>query len=118
MPILYASIVEAGQVKGQYPTKGSNFEEIITQKIVPRIETNNHRRTLTQGQYEFHYKYSGTIIYFCVAEDTAKRTCWAFIDDIEQRFLKDTRISQSNLNKMLNTRIVILFNFLTIEILQ
>ncbi|KAL0478726.1 vesicle-associated membrane protein VAMP7 [Acrasis kona] len=108
MPILYANIVEAaGTVKGQYPAKekDTNFSEVILNKIVPRVEATNHKRTLTQKQYEYHYKYSGAFIYFCVAENASKRVCWAFIDDVEELFLKTPGISPSKVTKVLEERI-------------
>ena len=101
-------IYEAGVgVKARHPITGNNFEDIIVNRIVPKIGNNNHKRTLTQGNYQFNYSYSGTYIYFCVADDDQqKRTCWGYIDDIEKSFLKQPSASQTIIQKMLADKMV------------
>lgn len=80
------------QLVGQYPTSNSlrQLSDTIVQKIVPKLPSNNHKRTLTQGDNEFHYKVSGNYVYFCVAQKNAtKRVCWAFIDDMENYVMRN-----------------------------
>jgi vesicle-associated membrane protein 7 len=80
------------QLVGQYPTSSGlkQLSDTIVLKIVPKLPTNNHKRTLTQGDHEFHYKVSGEYVYFCVAQKNAtKRVCWAFIDELENYVMKN-----------------------------
>lgn len=88
MPIIQGLIAEGNQLKGEY---GGNekLREAIMDKILPKLPKNNHKRTLTQKDLEFHYKYSGSYVFFCVANgDTPKRVCWAFVDELENEFLR------------------------------
>lgn len=95
---LVASMTDR-QLVGQYPTSGSTkaLSDIIIQKIVPKLPSNNHKRTLTQGENEFHYKVSGNYVYFCVAHKSAtKRVVWAFVDDMENYVMKNGARSLKN----------------------
>jgi vesicle-associated membrane protein 7 len=58
--------------------------------MVPRIPHDNHRRTLTQSIYHFHYKVSGYYLYLCVAgAEYPMRVCFGFLDDVETKFLQN-----------------------------
>jgi hypothetical protein len=96
---LVASMLDRTLV-GQYPTNNKVVTETIIGKIVPKLPTNNHKRTLTQGDNEFHYKVSGNYVYFCVASKTAaKRVVWAFLDDLENYVMKQGNKSLKNVIK-------------------
>jgi vesicle-associated membrane protein 7 len=54
---------------------------------------------------ELHYKFEGNYVYFCVASaGFTKRTCWAFIEDIQEKFLKLNNASSSTVKKLIKDR--------------
>ncbi len=77
------------------------------EKIIPKLPRSNHKRTLQQKDLEFHYKYSGNYVYFCVAKaGTAKRVCWAFVEDLETEFLKLRNPTPSKVKQVIKERMV------------
>jgi len=51
-------------------------------KILPKLSNNDHRRTLTQKDLDFHMKREGNVTVFCVANtETSKRLVWGMIDE-------------------------------------
>ena len=84
MPILYGLVIKEDEVQGDFPSDKKKLRETIMEKIFPKLAPTDHRRTLTQKAVEFHYKKEHNNTVFCVAtEDTKKRVCWSFIDQIE-----------------------------------
>jgi vesicle-associated membrane protein 7 len=85
--ILLGLIIIDNQVKAEFPFGKENLRDIIIEKILSKIPPNNHRKTLTQKDIEFHYKREGTLTIFCVAStDTKKRLCWNFIDEVSRNY--------------------------------
>jgi vesicle-associated membrane protein 7 len=57
--------------------------------IIPRVSVEPHKRTLTQNEFNFHYKVSGNNLYLCVAKpEFPLRVAYAFIDEIEKEYLR------------------------------
>jgi vesicle-associated membrane protein 7 len=101
MPIEYALIAEGTEVLAEEPASEKNLAN-IARLILGRIPKHNHKRTYQEDRYNFHYKYSGTHVFLCVADrDYPMRICFAFLDDAEQRFLQGSR----NLRGMIKERI-------------
>eukprot|EP01080_Neovahlkampfia_damariscottae_P001461 gene1461-12080_t len=87
MPILYGLVIKQDEVQGDYPSDKKKLRETIMEKIFPKLAPSDHRRTLTQKAVEFHYKKENGNTVFCVAtEDTKKRVCWNFIEQIESEY--------------------------------
>jgi hypothetical protein len=104
MPILFGLISDAEKDLGSSPTN-QPLKDIIVNKILPKLPADNHKRTLTMKDMELHYKYEGNFVYFCVAtEGFKKRTCWAFIDDIQDKFTKMNKPSTSAVKKLIKDR--------------
>lgn len=101
MPIEYALIAEGTEALAEEPASEKNLAN-ISRLILGKIPKHNHKRTYQEDRYNFHYKYSGTHVFLCVADrEYPMRVCFAFLDDIEQRFLQGSR----NLRGMLKERI-------------
>jgi hypothetical protein len=84
MTILYGLVIRGDEVQGDYPSDKKKLRETIMEKIFPKLAPSDHRRTLTQKSVEFHYKKENNVTVFCVAtEDTKKRVCWNFVEQIE-----------------------------------
>jgi hypothetical protein len=63
---------------------------MIMTKVVPNVSEENHKRILTQGDMEYHYKVSGDYIYVVICKNNAGRQLvWNLIDDIENYVLRN-----------------------------
>jgi vesicle-associated membrane protein 7 len=95
-PIIFACIAERDptsdtfhRLVGEYAVNDTKLGETV-KVMIPRIQQENHRRTLTQSIYHFHYKVSGLYLYLCVAgADYPMRVCFNFLDDIETKYLQN-----------------------------
>jgi vesicle-associated membrane protein 7 len=107
MPIVFSLIADSENNNlGAHPANNKVMTDTIITKILPKLPQDNHKRTLTQKDLEFHYKYSGNYVYFCVAEGGySKRICWAFIDDLETKFLQMRSPSPSQIKKLIKERV-------------
>jgi vesicle-associated membrane protein 7 len=92
--LLYACVAERNiQSDGNFVVAGdnpANSQVTDTVKmILPRIQFDSHKRTLTQSVYHFHYKVSGQYCYLCVTDtDFPIRITYNFLDDIEVQYLR------------------------------
>ncbi|KAL0476267.1 vesicle-associated membrane protein [Acrasis kona] len=100
-PIIYACIAERDaqgetftSIAGEYFTSNAaKISETVTRMMIPRIDHKNHKRTLTQSIYHFHYKVSGLYLYLCVAgSEYPSRICYNFLDDIESKYLQNPKV--------------------------
>jgi hypothetical protein len=92
--IVFGLICIDGENKGDYSTNsnGNALRDMIMDKIIPKLAPNDHRRTLTLNDLEFHYNRSrthtltGSTTIFCVAhKDAKKRAVWKFVDEVQER---------------------------------
>ena len=95
MPILYGCVIKDGELQGDSPSNKVKLREAIMNKILKTVSPSNHRQTLQQKNVQFHYKKENEIIIFCVSTDeTKKRVCWSFIEEIESGL----KIKKKNFN--------------------
>ncbi|KAL0484076.1 vesicle-associated membrane protein [Acrasis kona] len=100
MPIVFSLIADSENNNlGAHPANNKVMTDTIIAKILPKLPQDNHKRTLTQKD--------GNYVYFCVAEGGySKRICWAFIDDLETKFLQMRSPSQGQVKKLIKDRVV------------
>jgi vesicle-associated membrane protein 7 len=89
MPIVLGLVIVDGELKAEYPSGKEKLRDVIVEKVLPKLAPSDHKRTLTQKEFEFHYKREGPVTIFCVANtDTKKRVCWNFIDEVAKTYLE------------------------------
>eukprot|EP00695_Tsukubamonas_globosa_P001267 TRINITY_DN223_c0_g1_i1.p1 TRINITY_DN223_c0_g1~~TRINITY_DN223_c0_g1_i1.p1 ORF type:complete len:204 (-),score=76.84 TRINITY_DN223_c0_g1_i1:70-681(-) len=102
MTILYALISEGTEVVVENPDSEKKLGE-TARVIIAKVPKQNHKRTYTHEKYNFHYKYSGTRIYLCVADPQfPMRVCYAFLDDVEQKYGANPRGFKSTLRERMD----------------
>lgn len=52
MSIVLGLIAVGNEVLGEYPTDKEKLVDVISQKVLPRLEKSDHKRTLTQNEYD------------------------------------------------------------------
>jgi vesicle-associated membrane protein 7 len=104
MPIIFALIADTEREIGSAPSN-QPLRDIIVNKVLPKLPADDHKRTLTMKDMELHYKFEGNYVYFCVASaGFTKRTCWAYIEDIQEKFTKMNNANGSAVKKLLKDR--------------
>jgi hypothetical protein len=92
--ILYAVLAERNiNTDGNFIIAGDNPANSpvadTVKMILPRIQFDSHKRTLTQSIYHFHYKVSGQYCYLAVTDpDFPLRITYDFLDDLETQYLR------------------------------
>ena len=103
MPIEYALVAEGSEILAEEPATEKHLSG-IAKLILAKIPKHNHKRTYQEERNNFHYKYSGTHVFLCVADrDYPLRICFAFLDDLETRYLQQ---GGRNLRAVVKERIV------------
>lgn len=86
MPILFSVISRGKTILAKYATCAGNFAE-VTEQIVSKISTYDHKLTYSHGNYLFHYICENEIIYMCITDDDFERSrAFLFLNEIKRRF--------------------------------
>ncbi|KAL0490066.1 vesicle-associated membrane protein 7 [Acrasis kona] len=105
MPITFALVAESSHELGHYPSNNV-LKDIIVSKVLPKIQNEDHKRTLLMNDLELHYHRVGGKTFFAVVnQGYSKRISWSFIDDIETKLAAQSNPSTSNVKKLLRERI-------------
>lgn len=88
MPILYSVISRGPTVLAKNAECVGNFAE-VTEQIINKIATHNHKLTYSHGNYLIHYINEDRIIYMCITDDEFDRArAFLFLTEIKRRFLQ------------------------------
>jgi len=86
MAIIYCLIARDSTVLAEHSTASGNFIT-ISRVILKKIPPNQPKMSYEYEKYIFHYMLGDGIIFMCMADsDTKYRTCFAFLEDIQNRF--------------------------------
>ncbi|XP_030373708.1 vesicle-associated membrane protein 7 [Scaptodrosophila lebanonensis] len=87
--LLYSVIARGTTVLAKYAECVGNFAE-VTEQIINRIDLQqNHKTTITHGEYLIHYSCDNKIIYMCITDNEFDRSrAFLFLTDIKQKFIQ------------------------------
>lgn len=86
MPILYSVIARGTTVLAKYAACAGNFAE-VTEQILPKIDPENGKLTLSHSSYLFHYISEDRIIFMCITDDEFERSrAFLYLNEIKRRF--------------------------------
>eukprot|EP00636_Phaeomonas_parva_P009456 CAMPEP_0118887670 /NCGR_PEP_ID=MMETSP1163-20130328/25299_1 /TAXON_ID=124430 /ORGANISM="Phaeomonas parva, Strain CCMP2877" /LENGTH=210 /DNA_ID=CAMNT_0006826165 /DNA_START=214 /DNA_END=846 /DNA_ORIENTATION=+ len=73
-------------VLAEYTNTRGNFPA-ITVELLGKIRQEDHRMSVTQDQYAFHYEIAHGITYLCLSDDVERRrVAFAFLEEMQQNF--------------------------------
>eukprot|EP00301_Raphidiophrys_heterophryoidea_P000357 c10179_g1_i1.p1 GENE.c10179_g1_i1~~c10179_g1_i1.p1 ORF type:complete len:251 (+),score=71.39 c10179_g1_i1:103-753(+) len=96
MPIVYAVVSRGATVLAEFAATSGNFV-IVTRRILEKIAPKDGKMSYEYDSYLFHYIVEQGLIYLCIAEKQfSRRSCFMFLEDIKQRFVKQYSESARN----------------------
>ncbi|KAL9645320.1 hypothetical protein ABK040_002519 [Willaertia magna] len=103
MPIKYFLVTDGMDIIAENPSQ-QKLQQILMEKVIPKLARENHKRVLTNEDSNIFVKYSGKYYLFTIAtQDIKQRVCWNLIDEVENDLLKNQRtVNKNYLKEKLN----------------
>src|SRR4051812_2939117 len=88
MAILYALVARGSVLLAEFSAASTNANAVARQILdkIPGSDDNN--LSYSQDRYIFHVKRADGLTVLCLADDTAGRIPFAFLEDIHERFVR------------------------------
>lgn len=125
MPITAAVISEFNSKEEKFIAKatanggGKALLDMIQKDILPKIPNIDHKKMIKHADMEVHYESKGKNRFFVITKGEGmfecdffyflvpQRVCWAFIDDVKNRYAKEPKNAKAILKENIVTQCAI-----------